>query len=169
MNLNYLAKRILGRPTCILAKGAKIGPRARILNPRDSSRYIRIGCRTVIEGELCVLPHGGQIEIGDHCYIDAGTRIWSGISIKIDDDVIIGPNVNMFDNISHPLSVTKRRAHAKQIFTIGHPKDIDSLQDKPIRIGRGSQIGAGAHILRGVTIGEGVLVPPGSIVTKNFP
>ena len=168
MNLNYLAKRILGRSTCILAKGAKIGPKARIMNVRDSSQYLRIGCNSLVNGELCVLAHGGEIEIGERCYIDIGTRIWSGASIKIEDDVIIGPNVNVFDNISHPISAKKRHEHAKQIFTTGHPKQID-LDDKPIRIGRGTIIGAGSFVLRGVTIGENVLVAPGSIVTKSFP
>lgn len=169
-NFNYLAKVALGRPTCELAPGAKIGSKARILNPRDTSRYIRIGRQTFVNGELCVLPHGGDIEIGNGCYIDEGTRIWAGTSLKIEDDVIIGPNVNIFDNISHPLSATERKAHAISIFTVGHPRDMKGLLlDKPITIGRGSTIGAGAFVLRGVVVSPCSLIPPGMVVTKNFP
>ncbi|MGY4222702.1 acetyltransferase-like isoleucine patch superfamily enzyme [Bradyrhizobium sp. USDA 4503] len=169
-NFNYLAKVALGRSTCELAPGAKIGSKARILNPRDSNRYIRVGRNTFVNGELCALPHGGDIEIGQRCYIDVGVRIWSGVSIKIGDDVIIGPNVNIFDNISHPLSATKRKVQAISIFTIGHPKDMGGLLlDKPVNIGSGSTIGVGAFILRGATVAPNSIVPPGTIVTKSFP
>ncbi|MBR1206630.1 MULTISPECIES: acetyltransferase [unclassified Bradyrhizobium] len=169
-NFNYLAKVALGRPTCQLASGARIGSKARILNPRDSSRYIRVGRNTFVNGELCALPHGGDIDIGERCYIDVGVRIWSGISIKIEDDVVIGPNVNIFDNISHPLSATKRKEQAISIFTVGHPRDMKGLLlDKPIIIGRGTTIGTGAFVLRGAVVAPDSIVPPGTIVTKYFP
>ena len=169
MNLNYLAKRLLGRPTCLMDAGAKLGSKARILNPRDDSRYIKIGADSFINGELCVLPHGGNIVIGQRCYIDEGTRIWSGMSITIEDDVVIGPDVNIFDNISHPLSARKRAVQAKQILTIGHPKEMHGLLlDEPIYIGEGSMIGARSFILRGATIAAKTLIEPGSMITRTL-
>lgn len=167
LNLHYLIRKALRRPTCILERGARLGSKAKILNARGKSDYIRIGRDSVVLGELFVFAHGGQIEIGKRCYIDAGTRIWSGASIKIEDDVIVGPDVNVFDNRTHPLDAHERHEQIKSIFTIGHPKRID-LGDRPVRICQGALIGARAMILRGVTIGSGSIVLPGAIITKNI-
>ncbi|SEE09006.1 acyltransferase [Bradyrhizobium erythrophlei] len=167
LNVGFLARSLLGRPTCKLGQRAKLGWRARILNARESSEHIRIGRDSFVGGELFVFAHGGDIEIGRNCYIDVGTRIWSGGSIKIGDDVVIGPDVNIFDNHTHPLSTAARHAQIRSIFTIGHPKQIE-LAERPVVIGDGAQIGAGAIILRGVEIGPNVFVPPGSIVSKNI-
>ncbi|MFQ3452038.1 acyltransferase [Bradyrhizobium sp. UFLA01-814] len=165
-NLDFLAKTLLGRPTCVLARGAKLGWKARILNARQSSEHIRIGPNTFVAGELFVFAHGGDIEIGRDCFIDAGTRIWSGGSIKIGNNVVIGPDVNVFDNHTHPLRAAARHAQIRSIFTIGHPKQIE-LAERPVVIGDGAQIGAGAIILRGVEIGSNVIIEPGSVVSKS--
>ncbi|MGF6426504.1 acyltransferase [Bradyrhizobium elkanii] len=167
-NLDYLAKTLLGRPTCKLARGAKLGWNARILNARQSSEHIKIGPNSFVAGEIFVFGHGGDIEIGSNCYIDTGARIWSGGSIKIGDNVVIGPDVNIFDNHTHPLRPAERHAQIKSIFTVGHPKQVN-LDDRPVLIGNGAQIGAKAIILRGVVIGDNVTVPPGSVVSKSIP
>ncbi len=166
-NLGFLTKTLLGRPTCRLGKGARLGWRARILNARQSSEHIRIGPDTFVAGELFVFAHGGDIEIGSNCFIDAGARIWSGGSIKIGDNVVIGPDVSVFDNHTHPLRAAERHAQIRSIFTVGHPKQIE-LAERPVIIGDGAQIGAGAIILRGVQIGSKVIVPPGTIVSKSI-
>ncbi|WP_298274502.1 DapH/DapD/GlmU-related protein [uncultured Bradyrhizobium sp.] len=166
-NLGFLARMLLGRPTCKLERGASLSWRARILNARQSSKYIRIGSNSFIAGELFVFAHGGDIEVGRDCYVDVGARIWSGASIRIGNGVIIGPNVNIFDNHTHPLRAAQRHAQIQSIFTVGHPPRIE-LADRPIIIGNGAQIGAGAIILRGVEIGENVIIPPGSVVSKSI-
>lgn len=165
-NLDFLAKQLLGRPTCLLARGAKLGWSARILNARESSEHIRIGTNSFVAGELFVFAHGGDIEIGSNSFIEAGTRIWSGGSIKIGDNVVIGPDVNVFDNHTHPLRAAERHAQIRSIFTVGHPKQID-LAERPVVIGDGAQIGSGAIILRGVEIGNNVVIAPGSVVSKS--
>ncbi|WFU35673.1 acyltransferase [Bradyrhizobium brasilense] len=166
-NLGFLARAFLGRPTCTLAPGARLGLRARILNARESSAHIRIGENSFVGGELFVFAHGGDIEIGSNCYIDVGARIWSGVSIKIGNDVTVGPNVNIFDNHTHPLRAAERHTQIRSIFTVGHPRQVE-LADRPVTIGDGVQIGAGAIILRGVEIGKNVTVTPGSIVSKSI-
>ncbi|KRP85970.1 hypothetical protein AOQ73_36455 [Bradyrhizobium pachyrhizi] len=166
-NLGFLARRLLGRPTCLLDRGAKLSRHARILNARKTSEHIRIGAGSFVSGELFVFAHGGDIEVGRDCFIDRDARIWSAASIKISDQVVIGPGVNIFDNLTHPLSAAQRHAQIRSIFTVGHPAEIN-LDERPVSIGRGAQIGAGSIILRGVEIGENIVVPPGSIVTKSL-
>lgn len=166
-NLGFLARALLGRPTCTLGKGAKLGWKARILNARQSSEHIRIGPNSFVAGELFVFAHGGDIEIGSNCYIDVGARIWSGGSIKIGDGVVIGPDVSIFDNHTHPLRAAERHHQIRSIFTVGHPKQIE-LAESPVVIENGVQIGAGAIILRGVKLGTNVIVPPGSVVSKSI-
>ncbi|WP_259266172.1 acyltransferase [Bradyrhizobium elkanii] len=137
------------------------------MNARKSSEHIRIGAGSFVGGELFVFAHGGDIEIGRDCFIDRGARIWSADSIKIGDRVLVGPDVNIFDSLTHPISAAQRHAQIRSIFTVGHPAEID-LDERPVSIGNGVQIGAGAIILRGVEIGDNVIVPPGSIVTKSL-
>lgn len=166
LNFDYLLKRALGRPTCLLAKGAKLGTRARILNARDSSEYISVGNDSVVLGELFVFAHGGQIEIGQNCLVDLEARVWSAGSIVIEDNVVIGPRVNVFDSLTHPIRAAERHEQVKSIFSTGHPKHIN-LNERPVRIRRGAMIGAGAFILRGVTISENEVIAPGEVVTKS--
>ena len=166
LNFHYLARRVFRRPTCILEQGATLGPRAKILNARDKSEYIRIGKDSVVLGELFVFAHGGKIEIGKNCYIDLGSRIWSASSILIGDDVVVGPDVNIFDNLTHPLSTRERHQQVREILTAGHPQKI-RLEEHAVKIGRGVVIGAGAIILRGVTIADNIVIAPREIVTKS--
>jgi acetyltransferase-like isoleucine patch superfamily enzyme len=166
MNLDYHLRRLSGRATCRLGSGARLMRSARILNVRGNSDYIVIGAHSVIRGELMTLAHGGEIRIGEWCYIGEGTRIWSAGLIEIGNRVLISHSVNVFDNSSHPLAAAARHRQIRQIFKRGHPHDI-SLDESPVKIGDDAWIGAGAMVLRGVTVGEGGIVAAGSVVTKD--
>ena len=72
--------------------------------------------------------------------------------ITIEDNVLIGPKVNLITE-NHPLDPTDRRA----------------LICKPIVIKRNAWIGAAATILPGVTIGENAVVAAGAVVSKDVP
>lgn len=168
MNLHYLTRRMLGRPTCVLGLSAQLTSDARVWNIGGPSDRIRVGERSVIKGELLVFPHGGRIEIGDWCFVGQGTRLWSGASITIGNRVMIAHNVNVFDNLTHPLQAEARHAHFRSIVTSGHPTVIE-LGDKPITIADDAWIGAGATILRGVTIGVGSIVGAASLVSDDVP
>jgi acetyltransferase-like isoleucine patch superfamily enzyme len=72
--------------------------------------------------------------------------------ITLEDDVLIGPKVNLVTE-NHPLDPVDRR----------------SLISKPIVIKRNAWIGAAATILPGVTIGENSVVAAGAVVTKDVP
>lgn len=168
MNWHYIARRAAGRATCIMNRSARLLPEARILNARGDSRRITIGHNSVVGGELFVFAHGGQISIGDWCFIGPGSRIWSGGSINIGNRVLISHNVNIFDNQTHPISPRLRHRQVREIYARGHPKDID-LQDTELRICDDAWVGAGAIVLRGVTVGKASVVAAGSVVTSNVP
>ncbi|WP_439369426.1 acyltransferase [Bradyrhizobium sp. DASA03120] len=168
MNMDYLIKRLIGRATCRLEHDAVLGSGARIKNARGDTDKIVVGRHSRILGELFTFAHGGEIKIGEWCYVGEGSRIWSAASIVIGNRVLISHNANIFDSLTHPLRASARHEQIKQIFTRGHPREI-SLDESPVRIWDDAWIGAGATILRGVTVGEGGVVAAGAVVTKDVP
>jgi acetyltransferase-like isoleucine patch superfamily enzyme len=168
VNVDLLIQKLLRRPTCVLAKRARLGRSARIRNIVGNREAISVGSGSIVMGELLTFAHGGKIFIGEWCYIGEGSRVWSGSSIIIHDRVLIAHGVNVFDNLIHPLDATERHKQFKQIATVGHPRQID-LDDRPVVIEEDAWIGAGAIVLRGVTIGKGAIVGAGAVVTKDVP
>jgi acetyltransferase-like isoleucine patch superfamily enzyme len=168
VNLDYWLRRLSGRATCVLGDGAKLLSSARIRNARGDSRHIRVGDYTLVAGELLVFAHGGDIRIGNWCYVGEGTRIWSAGTIHIGDRVLIAHNVNIFDSLTHPLNARQRHTHFRTIMLTGHPRVID-LGEQPVMVGDDAWIGANACVLPGVVIGEGGVVGAGSVVTQDVP
>ena len=115
-------------------------------------------------GEISGIPLDPSTVIQVPVFINIGqfTRIGKGVyinhactfldmgSITIEDDVLIGPKVNLLSE-EHPVNPAQRR----------------SLVAKPIRIRRNAWIGAGATILAGVTVGENAVVAAGAMVNKD--
>ena len=168
MNINCLIRRLLQKATCQLANGAKLTASAHIYNARGHDKYICIGENSLISGELFVFAHGGQIELGNWCFVGEGSRIWSASKIQIGDRVLISHNVNIFDSLTHPLNAAQRHNHFKAIVCTGHPHKIN-LGERPVFIGDDAWIGANACILRGVNIGKGAIVGAGAIVARDVP
>ena len=95
---------------------------------------------------------GKFITIGKRVFINHACSFLDMGGIVIEDDVLIGPKVNLITE-NHPLSPADRRA----------------LITKPIVIKRNAWIGAAATILPGVTIGENSVVAAGAVVSKDVP
>lgn len=168
MNLHLTLRRLLGRPTGILHRTARIEAGARIVNIGGPDERIVVGARSVIKGELLVFRHGGRIDIGQWCFVGEGTRIWSGASVTVGHRVMISHHVNILDNLTHPLSAGARHAHFKEILTRGHPSEID-LGDQPVHIEDDAWIAASTIVLRGVRVGRGAIVAAGAVVTRDVP
>jgi acetyltransferase-like isoleucine patch superfamily enzyme len=166
INWDLLAQRLMGRPTCELKEGAVLARTAKIRNNRGSSNKIVIGRHTHVAGELFLFAHGGEITIGEWCFVGEGTRIWSSASVKIGNRVNISHSVNIFDSRTHPIRAAERYKQVRMILEHGHPRQI-SLDERPVTICDDAWVGAGAMVLRGVTVGEGAIVGAGSVVTKN--
>jgi acetyltransferase-like isoleucine patch superfamily enzyme len=154
--------------------GASIHPQARIyaegrlVRAGGQKDGIAIGANSHVRGELLLMGHGGNITIGNFCYVGPQTRIWSGKDIHIGDRVLIAHVVSIMDNLTHPLDAGARHVHYKAILHTGHPRNID-LGDAAIRIEDDVWICAHAVILRGVTIGRAAIVAAGSVVTRDVP
>lgn len=158
---------ILSRRMVLDAK-AVIHSTASVHNIREQRQAIRVGAHTHLKGELLTFAHGGEISIGEYCYVGEQSHIWSAARISIGDRVLISHNVNIFDSLTHPISPAERHRHYQHIITCGHPAQVD-LGEAPIRIGNDAWIGCLAIVLRGVTIGEGAVVGAGSVVSEDVP
>lgn len=95
---------------------------------------------------------GRFTKIGSNVFINHACSFLDMGGITIEDEVLIGPRVNLVTE-NHPLEPTDRRA----------------LITKRILIKRNAWIGAGATILPGVTVGENSVVAAGAVVAKDVP
>jgi acetyltransferase-like isoleucine patch superfamily enzyme len=160
---------------------------AKILYREPLMRYrcASVGRRLQLEGPIPEMHGNGRIEIGDDVRIGdrctwvvgfkvsenpeliIGNRVSVNYqnlisvakSLQIGDDTMIAANVQIFDNISHPLSPSRRLRH-----------DPFTLEESaPVLIGKNCWVGTNSIVMRGVTIGDNSVVAAGSIVTKSVP
>ncbi len=131
------------------------------LNNSTSTAQIRKRFSVIINAEvdestILFLPFytnfGKFISIGERVFINHACSFLDMGGITIEDDVLIGPKVNLITE-NHPLDPADRRA----------------LICNPIVIKRNAWIGAAATILPGVTIGENAVVAAGAVVSKDVP
>jgi acetyltransferase-like isoleucine patch superfamily enzyme len=95
---------------------------------------------------------GQFIELGKNVFINHGCTFMDRGGIIIEDNVLIGPKVNI---------ITEN--HAEE------PELRQNVYGKEIIIKKGAWIGAAATILPGVTIGENSIIGAGAVVTKDIP
>ena len=110
-----------------------------------------------IDASTAVFPpfytnFGRFIRLGKNVFINHACSFLDIGGITIEDDVQIGPRVNLTSE-NHPLE----------------PADRQTLIPKPVVIKRNAWIGAGATILPGVTIGENAVVAAGAVVSRDVP
>lgn len=112
--------------------------------------------KTVDESFFMIPPFytdfGENIRIGKNVFINHACTMMDRGGITLEDNVLIGPKVNLITT-NHPLDPLQRRATV-------------SL---PIVIGKNAWIGANATVLAGVTIGENSVVAAGAVVNKDVP
>lgn len=99
----------------------------------------------------------GFIKIGD-CVGISNALIYSAISIEIEDYVLVGGGVQIFDTNFHSLDFEER-------MLLGDNR----IDHAPVVIKRGAFIGANSIILKGVTIGEQSIIGAASVVSKDVP
>lgn len=93
---------------------------------------------------------GRHICLGKNVFINHGCTFLDLGGITIEDDVMIGPKVNLITE-NHPVEPSKRK----------------NLDLKSIHVKKNAWIGAGATLLPGVTIGENSIVAAGAVVNKD--
>jgi len=129
---------------------------------------IRIGAGTRLHGQLLLFWNAGEISIGRHCFIGAGSRIWSQASVTIGDHVLISHGVDIHDTDSHPTSSQDRRLDAKGIFGDAYVTPTKTLSS-PITICDDAWIGMKSSVMKGVTIGRAAIVAAHSVVLEDVP
>lgn len=152
----------------IIGLYTRIFEEAKIHNHLNDKAKIVIGENSDIRGELMLFGHGGEIIIGDYCFIGQNTKIWSAKKIVIGNRVLISHNVNIHDNNSHPVDENLRHEDFIHIRSFGLQK-TNNLNEKQVTIGDDSWIGFNATILKGVTIGKSVIIGANTLVTKDVP
>jgi acetyltransferase-like isoleucine patch superfamily enzyme len=114
-----------------------------------------IGCQIDSSTTIFIPFHtnfGQHIRIGKNVFINHACSFLDMGGITIEDDVLIGPRVNLITE-NHPVDPARRK----------------QLDLKSILIKRNAWIGAGATILPGVTVGENAIVAAGAVVNKDVP
>jgi len=98
--------------------------------------------------------YGTNIKFGNRVFINFNCCILDVMKVDIGDDVLIGPNVQIYA-ATHPLDAKTRASWLEFA--------------KPVRIGNNVWIGGGAIICPGVTIGNRAVIGAGAVVTKDVP
>lgn len=129
------------------------------LNTATSITYIRECLSEIIgtpvdESTTVFVPFytnfGLHITLGKNVFINHACSFLDLGGITIEDNVQIGPKVNLITE-NHPLEPAERKF----------------LELKSIVIKKNAWIGAGATILPGVTVGENAVVAAGALVNKD--
>ncbi len=142
----------------------------RIANLQSDKSKIVFGKDCSIKGELLIFEYGGEITMGECCYLGENSRIWSSSSVIIEDHVLVSHNVNIHDNDAHPIGKDDRIEQASYILRNGKlPSEKGAVDDARILIKRNAWICFNATVLKGVTIGENSIVAAGAIVTTDVP
>jgi acetyltransferase-like isoleucine patch superfamily enzyme len=130
-----------------------------------NERYIHLGAGTVIgphvslsagmvPGQVCMSDP--VVRIGDRCLIGRGSGIVGHLSIDIGDDVWTGHQVYITD-----------QNHGYE--DLDRPIAVQSMPERPVRIGSGSWLGYGTVVLPGTTIGRHVVIGANSVVRGDIP
>lgn len=151
----------------LIGENVWISNEALVLNNAHPKEKLSIGKNSRIMGSLLLFDFDGEIEIGEDCFIGPDTRVWSAKKIKIGSRVLIAHNVNIHDNISHPLDAHQRYQENLNFVNTGIHTKVD-IKPEEIIIGDDVWIGFNATIMRGVKIGEGAIVGANSLVKEDI-
>ncbi|WP_346668396.1 acyltransferase [uncultured Subdoligranulum sp.] len=123
---------------------------------QEKGSYLHIGCMLKMHnGAKLRVRHGGTLNIGDRFGMSNGCVVTAYECITIGDDVMLGPNVLIYDQ-DHDYRVPDGVAAGKYKTT-------------PIEIGNNVWIGANSVILRGTILGDNCVVGAGTILKGKFP
>jgi acetyltransferase-like isoleucine patch superfamily enzyme len=126
------------------------------------SNLIITSCREgnpvgLANGSFLYCAPSSSLIIGNNVAISNST-IFSLKSIIIEDDVMIGGGVQIYDSDFHQLSYNDRMENIP-----------NKIKSSPVHLMKGCFIGASSIILKGVSIGERSIIGAGSVVSKSVP
>jgi maltose O-acetyltransferase len=109
--------------------------------------------------------YGENVYLGKHTFINMNCVFLDSAEIRIGEDCLIGPNVQLY-TVFHPLRASERIVAG---WTPASNRARYRTKAKPIQIGSRAWIGGGTIVMPGVTIGDDVTIGAGSIVTQDIP
>ncbi|WP_306209173.1 sugar O-acetyltransferase [Actinoplanes sp. RD1] len=112
-----------------------------------------VGAEVDIRPPLHV-DYGSHLHVGDRTFINFGLMALDVAQIRIGQDVLMGPNVQLLTP-THPIDPEPRRAKWEAAL--------------PITIGDNVWIGGMTVICPGVTVGDNSVIGAGAVVTKDIP
>lgn len=167
MRLTYrsIPRRILGNLRFLICRawhGNKM--RAPFRGSVDSQCRIYVGSKAArlqigehfIMASYSTLFTSGNLEIGNHVFLNHNARVICRDEIQIGDYCIFGPYVTILDH-DHVADFVDGQLHREQLTT------------RPVRIGKNVWIGEKTTILKGVSIGENTVIGANSVVTHSIP
>jgi acetyltransferase-like isoleucine patch superfamily enzyme len=110
----------------------------------------------ILRGVTISTTPEGKIQIGNRVHIGEGSVIYSGVGIRIGDNVIIGPQ-NIIVDLDHRFQ------------NLDLPINQQGMNGKEISIEEDVWIASQCVIIKGVAIGKGSVIAAGSVVNKNIP
>lgn len=118
--------------------------------------HVSIGRNSTLFGTGIISNKGKGIKIGNRTGINTGAYLAGQGGIIIGDDVITGPNLQIFSE-NHVFADLHQIIKEQPLTRTG------------VMVGNNCWIGGGVTILDGVTIGNGCVIAAGSVVTKSVP
>jgi len=145
------SKNLFIHPTAFISPTATIQPSIR-------GSKILIGAYTQIYDFVVIKAVGGigDIVIGEHCYINAHSTLYSGNGIKMGNYVLIAPGC---------ILVPTNHSYLSRAIPIRHQGFLPSKGG--IIIEDDVWIGANSTILDGAVIKQGAIIAAGSVVEGN--
>lgn len=136
-------------PTASISADARIHPSSR-------GTKIRIGAHTFLYDfvVLKAVGGGGDIVIGEHCYLNAGTTIYSGSGVKLGNYVLIAPGC---------VIAPTNHAFDRTDIPIRHQGFMPSKGG--VVIEDDVWVGANCTLVDGAHIGTGAIIAAGAVVT----
>jgi acetyltransferase-like isoleucine patch superfamily enzyme len=153
----------------VIAEKSKFYEQATVYNFQRNKERIKIGFNTHIRGELLLFANGGQISIGNDCFVGSGSKIWSAENIQIGNSVLISHNCNIIDTDSHEIDYNERHDSFVKMLKEGHPTYENNIKTAEIIIEDNVWISYNVSILKGIKIGKGAILAANSVITKDVP
>lgn len=119
----------------------------------DGGRIV-IGRNTSIASGAHIVAGGGQITLGQSCFVGVGSMVIAKNCVFIGDDVLMAEYV-----------VIRDQDHA----VCTRPIRSAGFVTAPIHIGCDVWIGSKATVLRGVTVGNGAVIGAHALVRNDVP
>lgn len=115
-----------------------------------------------LQGPINV-DYGRFTSLGKNFYANFNLTILDTCPVKIGDNVMCGPNVNILTPL-HPLLPSQRNT---RVFEDGTVDDYE--YGAPITIGDNCWLAGNVTVCAGVTIGSGCVIGAGAVVTRDIP